>query len=206
MVERIEQTKGRDRILDAAVRAMDERGYFGTSMRDVAREAQMTAPAIYHHFDSKQQLLEDIMVRVLRDHIAATRQALIAAGPDPSDQLDAMVYAFALMHAQRRADSLIGTVEMRSLEPVSRRIVVMLRDEQAELFRDVVAHGVRAGQFLTPFPVEAVRVILNMGSAISMWYHPDGELTPEEIAARYVRFAAQLVESTRRSPTAGPDA
>ena len=71
---------GRQVILDSAVANMNERGYHGTSMRDIARGADITVASIYHHFASKQEILQDIMVRALHDAIAMTRGALLRSG------------------------------------------------------------------------------------------------------------------------------
>ncbi|MDX5452601.1 MAG: TetR family transcriptional regulator, partial [Rhodococcus sp. (in: high G+C Gram-positive bacteria)] len=80
---------GRQAILDSALRNMNERGYHGTSMRDIARDADITVASIYHHFKSKQEILQDIMTRALHDAIAMTRGALLRAGGLPDAQLQA---------------------------------------------------------------------------------------------------------------------
>ncbi len=45
------------RILDAAMRLMVERGYAGTSVRDIAEQLRMTKGSLYYHFTSKDDLL-----------------------------------------------------------------------------------------------------------------------------------------------------
>ncbi|WP_457599723.1 TetR/AcrR family transcriptional regulator [Hydrogenivirga sp.] len=49
-----EQTK--KRILLTAKRLFVERGYFNTSMRDIARAARVSTGAVYHHFESKEEI------------------------------------------------------------------------------------------------------------------------------------------------------
>ncbi len=44
-------------ISDAAIEAMNEHGYHGTSVREIADRAGMSSAALYHHFSSKQDLL-----------------------------------------------------------------------------------------------------------------------------------------------------
>lgn len=186
---------GRDAILDAAVDRFERLGYHGTTMRDIARGAGLTVASIYSHFSSKQQMLQDIMVRVLSDALALTRSAVLRAGPRPDDQLGALMHAWLLFHTERRAEALVGASEIRSLDPHGRRLIVALRDEQEAMFRDVVMRGVEDGDFATPYPEDAVRTLIAMGTAVPSWYRPDGELTPEQMAERYVRLAAATVES-----------
>lgn len=47
----------RTRIVDAAVDAVEEVGYEGLALRSLARRLDVTAPALYDHFDSKSSLL-----------------------------------------------------------------------------------------------------------------------------------------------------
>lgn len=48
----------REQILDAAMRLFGQKGYQGTSIRDIAREVGITEGLIYHYFENKEQLLE----------------------------------------------------------------------------------------------------------------------------------------------------
>ncbi|MGW4339737.1 TetR/AcrR family transcriptional regulator [Rhodococcus koreensis] len=184
---------GRETILRAAVENFQRRGYHGTSIRDIARDADITPASIYHHFPSKQRILQEIMEEVLNEVISLTHAAVVRAGPSPVGQLEALMQAWVLYHTNNRAEALIGASEIRSLDEVGHRIVVALRDRQQQLFRDIIERGVSEGEFVTPYPREAARAIINMGYSIASWYRPGGELTPEELADRYVVLALGAV-------------
>lgn len=191
---------GKDAILDAAVDRFERLGYHGTSMRDIAQGAGLTVASIYNHFPSKQLMLQDIMVRVLSDALALTRNAVLRAERHPVAQLSALVHAWLVFHSERRAEALIGASEIRSLDPAGRRLIVALRDEQEALFRSVVEWGVEEGVFATPYPEDAVRALIAMGTSVSSWYRPDGPLTPEQMGERYVRLGLGTVEATEPRP------
>ncbi|MEN0135797.1 MAG: TetR/AcrR family transcriptional regulator [Rhodococcus sp. (in: high G+C Gram-positive bacteria)] len=191
---------GRQVILDSAVANMNERGYHGTSMRDIARGADITVASIYHHFASKQEILQDIMVRALHDAIAMTRGALLRSGGAPADQLQSLVRAWVMFHTTRQRDAMVGATEIRSLDDAGRRLVVALRDEQEHLFRDVIERGVEEGDFGTEYPRDAVRGIINMGQSVCTWWHADGPMTPEELAGRYADLALAMVKPVVRAP------
>jgi AcrR family transcriptional regulator len=76
-------SRTRDRILDAALTLFAEKGYEATSMREIAEQLGITKPALYYHFDSK----EDI-VRALLGDIETQVEELVAwtraqpPGPD----------------------------------------------------------------------------------------------------------------------------
>jgi len=58
-----ESESTRERILDVAEALFAERGLAGTAVRDIAREAGLTAPSLYNHFDGKQALYEAVLAR-----------------------------------------------------------------------------------------------------------------------------------------------
>lgn len=194
---------GRAAVLDAAVQNFQRVGYHGTSMRDIATGAGFTVASIYNHFPSKQRILQEIMVGILTDALAATRSAVLRAGALPHDQLRALMHAWLVFHTERRDEAVVGATEIRSLDPDGRRLVVALRDEQEHLFREVVEHGAETGAFGTPHPAEAVRALIAMGTSVASWYRPGGGLTPHQMGERYARLALGLVEA-RTDPATGP--
>lgn len=54
----------RERILETALALFSQRGYLGTSMRDIAKELGMTKGALYKHYTSKQEILDSIVTRM----------------------------------------------------------------------------------------------------------------------------------------------
>lgn len=57
----------RERILDAARRLFVERGYAGTSIRDIAEDLRMTKGSLYYHFSSKEELLNALMTPLVAE-------------------------------------------------------------------------------------------------------------------------------------------
>lgn len=184
---------GRETILAAAVDNFQRLGYHGTSMRDIARDAGITPASIYHHWPSKQLILQEIMEKVLTDVISLTRAAVLRAGAAPERQLAALMRTWVLFHTSRRPEALIGASEIRSLDETGHRLVVTLRDQQEQLFREVIDRGVTEGAFRTPYPREAARAVINMGYSIAAWYRPGGDLSPDELADRYAVLALGTV-------------
>ena len=58
-----ESESTRERILDCAERLFAQKGLAGTAVRDIARDAGLTAPSLYNHFDGKQALYEAVLTR-----------------------------------------------------------------------------------------------------------------------------------------------
>jgi AcrR family transcriptional regulator len=70
----------RQRILDVAAKLFAERGYAGTSVRDIAKELGIANPSIYHHFKSKADVLVELLSAPLQSVEIAVREAKQLSG------------------------------------------------------------------------------------------------------------------------------
>ena len=75
----------REKLLDAALGTIREKGYSATSVDDLCERAGVTKGAFFHHFRSKEEL-----GAAAADHWSETTAALFASAPyhDPADPLD----------------------------------------------------------------------------------------------------------------------
>src|SRR3546814_8407792 len=74
-----------------AVGLMAEKGYEGTSTRDIASAAGVSVAALYYHFPSKLDLLREFLHEAHEVVLARLAKELDAAGPDPLARLDVAV-------------------------------------------------------------------------------------------------------------------
>ena len=51
-------------IENSAAKLFREKGYRGTSMRDIAKSVGLEAASLYNHIDSKQQILSELLMRL----------------------------------------------------------------------------------------------------------------------------------------------
>ena len=180
-------------ILDAAIAVMAEHGYHGTSVRDIAERAGVSAAALYHHFASKQQVLVTIMERGIEALLQRTAAALDAAGERSADRLRALVEVQVLFHLSDQRGTLLGTSELRALEEPVRSAHRAKRVRQQKFFDEVVATGVARGEFSTPVPDEAARAIVVMCTGVASWFSPRGSLSRAEVVRRYQQLALDMV-------------
>jgi AcrR family transcriptional regulator len=190
---RAEPATGRNILLQVAIECFVEKGFHGTSMRDIAQRANASIAAIYYYFPSKSDILRHVMLGVTQDLIAALDRAREAAGADAAKQLSAVVRTHVRLHTERQAESFIGNTELRSLEPADRDHVVALRDQVAEAFRAPIFAGARSGLFRCPHPHEATLAILTMCTAVAGWYRTGGAERPETLADRFAALALSMV-------------
>ncbi|MDQ4214962.1 TetR/AcrR family transcriptional regulator [Microbacterium capsulatum] len=188
---------GKQAIIAAALKCFHERGYEGSSIRDVAQVAGVTGAAVYHYYGSKQDLLMEILEDFLAKSIQATKDAVSRVGSDPVARLFAAAQSHVLWNTSDVAASFVVNSEIRSLSPENRAKHIPKRDELQRIFDDAVEDGCREGLFLTPWPLEASRAVTVMCTFVARWYREGGPLSAEEISWRYGHMALSLVRSTR---------
>ncbi|WP_028937657.1 TetR/AcrR family transcriptional regulator [Pseudonocardia spinosispora] len=183
-----------DPVLNAAVAAFVTFGYHGTTMREIARRAELSVPGLYHHYPSKQTML----VGVLDAAMTEFRWRMLAADEegdeDPVLRLELLVTALVLFHCRRQELGIVANNEMRSLEEPNRRRILNARTEMQRLVDGAVLDGSARGVFRTRYPVDASRAVVTMSIAVATWFKPDLPLSPEDVADRYVDYALGAVE------------
>jgi AcrR family transcriptional regulator len=180
-----DELAAQDRVLLAALECFVERGYHGTTIRQIATRAGVSAPGLYHYFPSKLALLERLIDDTMDDLIATTETALAAAGADPVERFTAVVEAHVRFHCERPEESFVGNTEVRSLSAPALRRTLGKRDRQQRMFDDVVEPGVAAGVFNVGDAGLASRAIVTMCTGVANWYQRSGPLPPEQIVQGY---------------------
>jgi AcrR family transcriptional regulator len=178
-----------------------DQGYHGTSIRMIAQRAGLSVPGIYHHFDSKHELLVELTSRAMAELWERSRAAVAEAGESVPRQFDRLTECLVLFHAYRRELAVIAMSEIRSLEGEARTQHIAARDQQQRLMDDIVGAGAAAGEFTTPHPREASRAIITMCTSMANWYHPHGPMTPTDLATKYCAVARMAVGMSGEAST-----
>ena len=122
------------RILDAAEKLFGQNGFDATSLRDITAEAQVNLAAVNYHFQSKESLIDAVIVRRLEPVNRRRMEMLDAAGSAPSLEqiIEAFIAPVVLEADMQNAAPLIGRVLsnpaqfavrifQKQLAPVARR-------------------------------------------------------------------------------------
>jgi AcrR family transcriptional regulator len=190
-------------VLEAALMCFMEQGYHGTSIRMIARRAGLSVPGIYHHFDSKHDLLVELTSHAMAELWERSQASVAEAGGSVTRQFDRLTECLVLFHAHRRELAVIAMSEIRSLEGDARVRHIAARDRQQRLMDGIVDAGVASHEFTTPYPREASRAIITMCTSMANWYHPDGPMTPADLAVKYGAVARMAVGIAGGAPGAG---
>jgi AcrR family transcriptional regulator len=180
-------------IIGAAVAVFARKGFHGSTIREISSRAGVSVPGLYHHFSSKEHLLERIMDDTMDSLIETTEEAASKVDTEPADRLQAIVAAHVRFHIEFQSESFVGNTEIRSLNGRARDRILSKRDRQRAFFAQAIFDGQRAGCFSVPYPVETTRGIVTMCTAVATWYRPNRPLSPEQIVRRYCTIALMMV-------------
>lgn len=195
MSERTEQSRAdatRARLMEAAVAAFAEKGFHGTTTRDIAAAAGMSPAALYVHHRSKEELLH-LISRSGHEQTLALVRAGRASSPDPVQQLRTVVHDFAVHHARGHTGARVVNYELAALNPEHADEITRLRRTIEAEVRGLVRDGVALGAFDVPDPRMTAAALLSLGVDLARWYREDVSWTPEEIGERYADLALRIV-------------
>jgi AcrR family transcriptional regulator len=100
--QRADSEVTRSHILDTALTLFRERGFEDTTIRDIARSANLSLGAAYYYFNSKEAIVGAYYDYVQREHVARAREAF-ARGGTLKDRLRAALHTkIDIMQADRR--------------------------------------------------------------------------------------------------------
>lgn len=185
----------RERILEEAVKLFYARGFNGTTLDDIAAELGVTKPFIYTHFRSKVDLLAALCTPTIEMALAAVQTASSMPG-SASDRLFHAISGFTRVILQRQANIAIYFREEKNLSPKALEEINGLRKRFDRVLSDLLADGVRSGEFDVADVRLAALAIGGMISWAYTWHRPSGRLTLEQMGTEMARLGLRMVGGT----------
>jgi TetR/AcrR family transcriptional regulator, cholesterol catabolism regulator len=177
----------RDDILDAAAQVFRQKGYHGASMSDIAGALDVQKASLYHHVESKQEILLALLERalaMLTEHIST----ISAQNISPDQKLRLMIREYLTGLADNADLTSVLLFEHRSLDKKSHASHVPFRDKFEKLWRDVLDEGIVKKTFDLKDTGLATRAIMGTLNWTLTWYRPEGDKSIEQIADEYSDF------------------
>lgn len=191
-------SRRRDEIIAISEELFARRGFVGTTVRDIADEADLVPASLYHHFPSKETIADEIMSRYWNDLFAHCR-AVVDARADPAATLRGLIEVSirvigSRLHAARMMlndwSYLVDFLpymdgNMRTLEGI---------------WTTAIREGMAAGVFRADVdPTVAYRTVMSSVSSVGRWYHHGGRLSLDTVIANVESiFLEGLLAPVRR--------
>jgi AcrR family transcriptional regulator len=182
----------RQEILRTAARLFQQRGYDATSMNDVAAALKLSKGGLYHHFQSKDEILFEIMNHAME--ITEERVLNPVRGiADPEERLRALIRLhIEVVLSPRDREITVMLHENHPLPPALRKrinsrkkdYIHFLENLMAEVQKEVQKRVLKESSRRVS-PRAAAFALLGMINWIYQWYKPEGELQAQNLVPQF---------------------
>lgn len=186
-----DRPRSKEDVVRAAGRLFAQRGFHGTSMRDLGGELGLLGSSLYAHVEGKNELLIEVIrsgARLFQD-LASRVQGLDA---DASTRLRLLIEGHVEIVTSHIDEATTFLNEARFLPEEERAVIVDMRDAYESAYRTVIEDGIAADEFRSDLDSAVTAIlVLSMVNALDRWYRVDGARSPAEIADRIYRLTIE---------------
>jgi AcrR family transcriptional regulator len=177
----------RAELLQLAAELFAARGLRATTVRDIADSAGILSGSLYHHFRSKEAMVDEIL-RGFLDELFDGYREIVAAGLDSRHTLEALVVNSFDAIDNRHAAVAIYQDEAKHLVDLPQFSYIAERNtEFRELWIGVLERGVKDGSFRHDLDIElGYRFIRDTVWVAVRWYRPGRAMTADAVAKQYL--------------------
>jgi len=180
-------------ILRAAGREFRTRGYAETGMREIAAAADLSPANLYNYFRGKDEILFFCQDNAL-DRLIANLDPTRRAKNNATEKLRAVI----VFHLHCVLDEVEGSAAHLLTNSISAHLqkrLLVKRDRYEQGVRQVIAAGIRSGEFADTDPALAARLILGALNSTIAWFNPQGPLSAEELAEVFATYLTRGLQA-----------
>jgi AcrR family transcriptional regulator len=182
----------RQEILRTSARLFQQQGYDGTSMNDVASALKLSKGGLYHHFQSKDEILFELMnhaMNITEERVITPVKAI----SDPEQRLRTLIRRhIAVVLSERDREITVMLHENHPLSPALRKRINGRKKDYVHFLENVIAEVQRTrGSNGTVTARAAAFALLGMINWIYQWYRPEGSLQEESLVQQYTEIFFQ---------------
>lgn len=181
-----DSTARRDEIIRVAARIFAVKGYHATTLDEIAAELQVTKPALYYHVRNKEEILREIIHKIMEPMEAAIKVG--NSSLPPTEKIEKIVEILVKFGTERKETTLIAFEELKILPKRSRDAIQRRQKGLEEVLQKALKEGQSQGIFRLDDEKMVAFAILASSNGVYRWYRPDGYLTPTDIARQFLRF------------------
>lgn len=193
----------RERVVAVAAELFARNGYHATGIAELGKAVGLGRGALYHYIESKEALLYAIS-KTQVDTMNAHAERVLSAGLPPEELLRELARGLLRNIADHRAEWATFFRDYGALTGERRDRVIAARERYEGYWRQALDRGVQAG-VLRPTPRLLVKGILGMLNYTYLWFEPEGELTPEQLADEFLDTLLAGIRRHDQTAATAPD-
>ncbi len=188
----------REELLSIAAGLFAERGFRNTTVRDIADAAGILSGSLYHHFDSKESMVDEIL-STFQDELFGRYDEILRSDADARTRLERAVEVSFEAIDKHRSEVAIFQNDAAYLGTFDRFGYLARRNaESREVWLTLLHDGVTSGALRDDLDVELTyRFIRDTVWVAVGWYRPGGKLTHTRIAQQYLHILLDGIATAR---------
>ncbi|MFI6513139.1 TetR/AcrR family transcriptional regulator [Streptosporangium sp. NPDC050855] len=192
----------RDHLVKLAAELFARKGFQATSVREIAKEAGILSGSLYHHFDSKETIVDEVLTTFLDDLVGRYRAALEAGGDSRTILSEMVRIGFSTLEPHRAAITVMQNDwnYLRSLPGDRFDYLVRAEDEVERMWVEQIKLGQASGLFRADVdPKLTYRMIRDTIWVAVRWFRPGGRLNTTSLAEHYITVLFDGLATGERS-------
>jgi AcrR family transcriptional regulator len=138
------------KIREEAIKQFAQKGYDGTSIKDITKEIGITAPALYAHYSSKEDLFLNIFCEAVEDLISSIRRAIVTSDSESVEKILYSIYSAYIneVFSKNPKSLLILRNTMFPCESLTEKVVEIVLNANRDLssrIKSVFEQGMKDG-------------------------------------------------------------
>lgn len=181
-------------IQNEALLMMKEVGFAGMTMRGLAKKLGIEAPSLYNHLKSKDDLLIEVCSNIalqLETQILEVNDIYFNA----IDKLKMAIQGHVNVLTQNITASYVFVNEWRFLPSNEKELFIQRRDKYESEFRRILELGINEGNLQFQDVKITSLTLLSALNSIVDWFHPDGDLSSDEVAKQLFQFVGSGIKN-----------
>ncbi len=201
MTEQAQTTTRRDELLRIAADLFATKGFKNTTVRDIADAAGILSGSLYHHFDSKESIVDELL-DTFQQELFAEYEQILASDRTPRAKLDAVVRASFAAIDRHHSEVAIFQNDAAFLVGFERFGYLAERNDRFhQLWTGLLREAIDAGELRADLDVELVYRFLRDTVWVAVtWYRPGGTLSADEVASQYLSILFEGIADHDSTP------
>jgi AcrR family transcriptional regulator len=186
----------REELLAIAAHLFARKGFRNTTVRDIADAAGILSGSLYHHFDSKESMVDEILSS-FQEELFGQYDEILAGDADARTKFEQAVLVSFEAIDKHHDEVAIFQNDAAYLLTFERFAYLGTRNQQSrEVWLTLLRGGIEAGVLRDDLDLELTyRFIRDTVWVAVSWYRPGGRRTHTEIAQQYLSILLEGIHA-----------
>lgn len=161
---RKEAKERKNEILDVADDLFSKKGFDGTSTNDILQEVGIARGTLYHHFKSKEEIMDALMERYSERLLSAAQEVAADKTIPLVDRIIRVVMSMNLSSGS--SEEIMEQIHRPQNALMHQKIQKIIINGLTPILTEIICEGIEQGVFKTPYPYECMEMVVTYANTV----------------------------------------